>query len=62
MKDLKEVSTQELRDELALRGYFTDNLWHINDVMDRHVCDADEAMDILASVLDNDWLLNRYLK
>jgi len=56
---LKEISTQDLRDELALRGYFTENLWHINDVMDRHECDADEAMDILASVMENEWLVER---
>lgn len=59
MKNLKEVSTQDLRDELALRGYFTENLWHINDVMNRYECDADEAMDILESALENEFIVEK---
>ena len=32
MADLKEISSEDLRQELQLRGYQTDNLWHTEDV------------------------------
>ena len=41
---------------LKENGYFTDNLWHINDVLDKHDggdATDDEAMEILANALTN---------
>ena len=41
---------------LKENGYFTDNLWHINDVLDKHDGGDDtddEAMEILANALTN---------
>jgi hypothetical protein len=35
-------------------GYYTDNLWHIDDVMNNYDCDEDTAMDILHSTMRND--------
>ena len=35
-------------------GYFTDNLWHVDDVMDKVKCDEDTAQSILNDALTND--------
>jgi hypothetical protein len=34
-------------------GYFTDNLWHIDDVMDNFECTEEQAMDVLQEVMTN---------
>lgn len=54
MKDLKQISTQDLCNELALRGYQTDNLWHIDDVVVNNKLSDDEAMDVLILALNNE--------
>ena len=46
IKNAKEVLRQA--------GYFVDNLWHIEDVMDRYKCDEETAMEVLDSALTND--------
>ena len=51
--DLKEVSTEDLRQELELRGYQMDNLWQSADVMDIYDCDSEVAMKILIKALNN---------
>jgi hypothetical protein len=46
------------RVELKNRGYFVDNLWHIEDVQDRFECTDDEAMEVLDTVFSensNTW-------
>ena len=35
-------------------GYFTDNLWHVADVMEKVKCDEATAQDILNDALTND--------
>jgi hypothetical protein len=35
MKDLKEISSEDLRQELELRGWYTQNLWHVPKLMAR---------------------------
>lgn len=57
--DLKQVSTEDLRNELELRGFQTDNLWHTVDVMDNYECDSDVAMDILTYALNNEWTIEQ---
>ena len=52
--DLKEVSTQDLRNELELRGYQIDNLWHIEDVMQNYDCDSEVAQEVLIKALNNE--------
>ncbi len=47
-----ESARQVLRDA----GYFTDNLWHVNDVKDRFECEDDEtAQEILNLALTNQY-------
>jgi hypothetical protein len=57
--NLKEVSTEDLRNELELRGFQTDNLWHTIDVTDNYECDYDVAMDILTDALNNEWVIEQ---
>ena len=34
-------------------GYFTDNLWHIDDVMESFECTEEQAMKVLEEVMTN---------
>jgi hypothetical protein len=45
-----EQAKKTLRDA----GYFTDNLWHIDDVKYRYECDDETALEILDNALTND--------
>jgi len=54
MKDLKEVSSENLRQELELRGWYTQNLWHVDDVMQNYDCTSEDAMRVLDFVLTSD--------
>lgn len=51
IKDLKEVSSEDLRQELELRGWYTQNLWHVDDVMQNYDCASEDAMRVLDFVL-----------
>ena len=51
---LKEASTQDLRNELELRGYQTNNLWHNEDVMLKYDCESEEAQEVLIAALNNE--------
>lgn len=57
--DLKQVSTEDLRNELELRGFQTDNLWHTIDVMDNYDCDSDVAMYILKDALNDGLIIEK---
>jgi len=47
------MSVQEAKDLLRANGYFTDNLWSIQDVQMRYKCDDETAQDILNQALTN---------
>ena len=53
------MTTQELKDELRNRGFYTDNLWHVDDVKSRFKCDYETAYDILDGVLSNEWIVEQ---
>lgn len=57
--DLKEVSSQDLRNELELRGYQTDNIWHVDDVMQNYECETEDAMEVLKDSLNNGWVVEQ---
>jgi hypothetical protein len=57
--DLKQVSTEDLRNELELRGFQMDNLWQTIDVMQNYECDSDVAMDILTDTFNNEWIIEQ---
>ena len=48
------MTIQEAKDLLRENGYFTDNLWHVDDVKLRFKCENDEhAQEILNNALTN---------
>jgi hypothetical protein len=53
---MKEFSTEDLRHELAMRGYQTANLWHIDDVLQKYDCCDEDAMDVLREVFNSEYV------
>jgi|TARA_Y100000289_G_C3846169_1_gene111055 hypothetical protein len=51
---MKEFSTEDLRNELALRGYQTASLWHIDEVLQNYKCSEGDALDIIQRALKHD--------
>ena len=56
---MKDLTTQELKDELTRRGYYTENLWHIDDVQVRYEATDNEAQDVLDEVLQGEWIIGQ---
>ena len=51
---MKKLTDQQLREELARRGYFTANLWRVDDVKLKFFVTDEEAQEILMESLTND--------
>jgi len=47
-------SVEEAKAYLTEQGFYTGNLWSVQDVKDNYECDDDEAQDILDEALQND--------
>jgi hypothetical protein len=45
---------KQAKETLKKNGYFTDNLWSIEDVQDIFDCSDEEAQDVLHDVLTNE--------
>ena len=56
---MKDLTTQELNDELTRRGYYTENLWHIDDVKISFEATDDQAQDVLDEVLQGEWIIGQ---
>ena len=56
---MEHLTTQQLRDELTRRGYYTGNLWCIDDVQDRFDATDDQAMDVLDDALQGSWIIEQ---
>ena len=41
---MKDLTTEQLKEELTRRGYYTRNLWHIDDVQSRYEA-TDKVVD-----------------
>lgn len=59
METLQNFTDEQLKQELERRGYFTRNLWHLNDAR-KALSDAgkesrsdDECMELLESAITN---------
>ena len=50
---MKEFTTEQLRNELASRGWQTQHLWHMDDVLQNYKCSDAEAMDVIRRALNN---------
>ena len=44
-------STQKIIDTLKAKGYYTSNMWHIEDIREKYQCDRGEAYAILDVVM-----------
>jgi hypothetical protein len=51
---LNELTDQQLKEELSRRGFFTDNLWSVQDVKGMFKVTDDEAQEVLDKSLTND--------
>ena len=51
---MKNLTYKQLRDELSRRGYFTGNLWSVDDVKLKFFVTDDEAQEVLMESLTND--------
>lgn len=45
---------QEAKEFLKQNGYYTDNLWCVEDIKSKFECSDDEAQEVLNSALNND--------
>jgi hypothetical protein len=48
------MNVEEAKAFLKSQGFFTDNLWHVEDVKSKFNCDDDEAQYILEQSLTNE--------
>lgn len=51
---MKNLTDEQLRDELSRRGFFTGNLWRVDDVKSKFFVSDDEAQEVLMESLTND--------
>jgi methyl coenzyme M reductase alpha subunit len=51
---MKKFTDEELKVELSRRGYFTDNLWCVDDVKHKFIVTNEEAQDVLNKSLTNE--------
>ena len=56
---MKDLTTQQLKEELTRRGYYTGNLWRIDDVQGRFEATEDEAQDVLDDALQGSWIIEQ---
>lgn len=50
------MTVEQAKQTLKENGYYTDNLWHVEDVKIEYDCDNDTAYEILDSVFNNGFL------
>ena len=56
---MTDLTTEQLKEELTRRGYYTGNLWRIDDVQNRFEATDDEAQDVLDGVLQGSWIIEQ---
>ena len=49
---------QSARDLLKKRGFFTDNLWSVEDIRINYECTEEEAQEVLNRSLTNDHIMS----
>jgi hypothetical protein len=47
-----------LREELAKKGFFTENLWSVNDVTTDYDCSDEQAQQVLEQALTNPYIMD----
>jgi len=53
------MTDQQLKDELTRRGYYTHNLWTVEDVQQDFEATKDEAQEVLNEALTGDWIMEK---
>ena len=56
---MDNLTTEQLKKELTRRGYYTNNLWHIDDVQGRFCATDNEAQDVLDDALQGSWIIEQ---
>ena len=51
---MEKFTDEELKVELSRRGYFTDNLWCVDDVKHKFIVTNEEAQEVLNKSLTNE--------
>ena len=51
---MKNTIVENSRVALKEEGYYTDNLWHVNDVTNLYNCTDEQAMNILNRVMQSE--------
>jgi hypothetical protein len=51
---MKNTIVETSRAALKKEGYYTDNLWHVNDVTNLYNCTDEQAMNILNRVMQSE--------
>ena len=50
-----QMTTDDAKEILKSKGYFVDNLWHIEDVTSYWECSDTDAYKVLEMALTNEW-------
>lgn len=56
---MTDLTTNQLRDELTRRGYYTTNLWQNEDVQCHYEATDEQAQEILDDVLQGSWIIEQ---
>jgi hypothetical protein len=54
-----QMTTDDAKEILKSKGYFVDNLWHIDDVTSSWECSDTDAYKILEMSLTNGWTMEQ---
>jgi hypothetical protein len=54
-----QMTSDEAREFLAEQGFFTGNLWHIEDVTSSYECSDKDAYKVLEMALTNEYLMEQ---
>lgn len=54
-----QLTSDDAREILAKQGFFTGNLWHIDDVTSLYKCSSDDAYKLLDMALTNEYTMSQ---
>jgi len=57
--NMEKMKIEACKDSLKRKGFFIENLWHTDDVIQNYKCDESEAQNVLYSVFDSEWLIEQ---
>lgn len=52
------TTIQQAKQVLREKGYYVDNLWHVDDVLQTYDCTTEEAQSVLDAALSSDYIAN----